>query len=384
MPSAIVKYIHFLPYLIGGFVWSLLVTPLMGRLAKRFKFVDQPPSSRQRADATRERRWHRIPVAKMGGVVILLPLLLSPLLFGVEKWLVSFVISVSALIILGILDDKFEISGKWQFLALIGISIFAVSGGIVITDIQNPFDTFLNLNILPLNIKLFGQNFTVYPLALIISTLWLIIVSNAINWIDNIGGIAAAITFITGVAIFLVAVRNGDSIQAGVAALLLGTIGGFLPFNVIPEKIFIGGTAIAVGFTIGALSIVEKTKISTWLIVLGLPIADFVFVLISRIKQYKPNSFRKFIEMLGTSGKEHLAFRLYDGGLDKKQVLFVELLLSGIFSIIGLALSGLWTTVGIFTMCGIMVIVYLFTKYLIKSKVKKEDKDATPEQKFAY
>lgn len=381
------KYLTFLPYVLAGFVWAVFATPAVGWIAKKFKFIDMPPSMRQSSDGIRQRKWHTVPTPRLGGIVILAPLLLSPLIFGKHPWIIAFTIALAILMILGILDDKFEIGGKWQMIVLFLASLITVVfGGAVITNVQNPLDSLLQLEIWPIKVSIFGWVNTFYVLAVIISVLWLLLVSNAINWTDNIGGVAASITGMGLIAIFLVAVRSWDFVQARMAALLLGTILGFLPFNIIPEKIFIGGSALALGFTIGTLSIVEKTKLSVWFIVFGLPLIDLIFVLFARFKKQKPKSLRDLISILSLSGKEHLAFRMAEAGLTKKQIWLTELCISLVFGIIGLAASGLWLTVSIFIVCGIMTLMYLLIK-ILKNKIeerKKTEREATPEERYAY
>lgn len=385
MVDQLSKYYAYLPFLLSGLVWALIATPIAGFLARRFGFLDLPPSMREGTDESKDRRKHRKPTPRLGGIVITLPILLMPFILGASTWIMGLAVCVFILNILALLDDKFEISAKALFFVLLVVSIIAVGFGICIKQVQNPFDGFFDLQTWQVSFSIFGTNVKFFLLAAIISVVWFLALSNAINWTDLMGGVASSISGLAIMVAMLVAIRDWNHEVAAISAVILGSVLGFLPFNAIPEKIFLGGGAMTLGFVVAILSVMGQTKISTWFLVLGLPIIDFLAVIVGRVVRSKPKSFRELLSVISTGDRTHLAHKLKDAGLTRRQVFWTIVGITFVLAIIALLVSGLMRTVAILGTCGIILLVNMVVSRILKKKDQERQVEGkTPEQRFAY
>lgn len=382
----LLKYVQYIPYLGAGLLWGLVVTPLAAAIAKRFGFVDLPPAMRDKKDDTKSRRIHTSPMPRLGGVVVTLPIMIMPLILPASPWLLGLAFCVGVMNIMAILDDKYEVSAKIQLPVLGTVAAIAALSGITILRASTLFDGTLNFSRGAVDATLLGENFRWYVLAVAVTVLWICVVANAINWTDLIGGIASAISGLAIMVVMLVAIRDANHEVAVISAVVLGAILGFLPFNVVPEKIFLGGGSMSLGFTVAALSVLAQTKFSTWIIVLGLPVIDFVLVIIGRAVKAKPKSFKAFLTAIATSDKTHLPFRLKEAGLERYQVFWVMSGITFLFAILALIVSGLFLTVMVIAVCVIIIMGYLVIDGLVRRHRQKtaEPTGATPEQKYSY
>lgn len=384
--EALLKYLPYLPYLGAGLLWGLVITPLAAAIARRFKFVDLPPAMRDKKDETKNRRIHVVPMPRLGGVVVTLPVLIMPLILTPTPWLLGLSFCVGVMDIVALLDDRYEVSAKVQLLVLVAVAAIAALSGITILRASTLFDGTLNFSHGAVNATLLGENFRWYVLAVAVTILWICVVTNAINWTDLIGGIASAISGLAIMVVCLVAIRDGNHEVAIISAVVFGAILGFLPFNVVPEKIFLGGGSMALGFTVACLSILAQTKFSTWIIVLGVPILDFILVIAGRAIKAKPKSIGAFVKAITTGDRTHLPFRLREAGLERYQVFWVMAGITFLFAIIALLASGLLLTVVVIGICVIIIVGYLLIDGLVKRRKKKVEgpTDQTPEQKYSY
>jgi UDP-GlcNAc:undecaprenyl-phosphate GlcNAc-1-phosphate transferase len=306
----------------ASFLTSLYATPLILRLAKNLNAVDHPD----------QRKIHSRLVPRLGGVAIyigfslhwlILSLLHYPVYFGTgNQYLV--LIGATFMLLLGIMDDLRGLNA-WQKLPVqIAVALLVGLGGYHIRLLSLPWGGAVDLG-------RFG---------IILSVLWIVGLSNAMNLIDGLDGLAAGISTIGAVTIFAVALILGHSAAALSALLLAGGILGFLRYNFYPAKIFMGDSgSLFLGFTLAVLSLEssEKSTLAIPLLIpivaLGLPIADTLFSVV-----------RRFIK--GTSifsaDREHFHHKLILKGFSHPQAV---LLLYGISAILGGA-SVLMTMIG--------------------------------------
>ena len=382
----LLKYLQYLPYLGAGLLWGLVMTPLAGVLARRFGFIDLPPAMRDKKDNTKSRRLHTTPVPRLGGVVVTLPVLIMPLVLPASPWLLGLAFCVGVMDIMALLDDKYEVSAKVQLLVLAVVAVIAALSGITILHASSLVNGELNFTAGQISATLLGAEFRWSILAVAVTVLWLCVVANAINWTDLLGGLASAISGLAIMVVMLVAIRDANHEVAVVSAVVFGAILGFLPFNVIPERIFLGGGSMALGFLVAALSVMAKTKFSTWIMVLGMPVIDFVLVIVGRTVRAKPKSLGAFFKAITTGDKTHLAFKLKEAGLERYQVFWVMAGITLLFAVVALVASGLILTLVVIGVCAIIIIGYLIIDGLLKRR-RKQDKGpdgATPEARYSY
>ncbi|KGX93912.1 UDP-phosphate N-acetylglucosaminyl 1-phosphate transferase [Pontibacillus halophilus JSM 076056 = DSM 19796] len=297
--------------LIWAFIVSLIValslTPIIIRLAIRWNIVDKP----------NYRKVHEKPMPRMGGMAILLSFYIGLVIFlPKELGTIWHIITGSLLIaVVGMLDDKFELSAKMKLLAQILAAVIAVLGGLQIDFIQLPTGEFIY----------FGA------LSIPLTILWIVGVTNAINLIDGLDGLAAGVSSIALITITGMALSMGNYLVGAMTLILLGSTLGFLFFNFHPAKIFMGDTgSLFLGYMISTLSLMGLFKNVTIfsivlpLIILGVPIMDTTFAILRRIIQKKP---------LSAPDKFHLHHCLLHLGYSHRQTVLLIYAISGIFSI---------------------------------------------------
>ncbi|NIN64842.1 MAG: undecaprenyl/decaprenyl-phosphate alpha-N-acetylglucosaminyl 1-phosphate transferase [Anaerolineae bacterium] len=299
-----------------AFLGALILTPIVGRLALRFGFVDVPHEPKH---------VHQVPVPRLGGVALFFPFLAAvglSLLLPVERqdplelarW--AGLILGSALVFgLGLYDDKRELRPLPQFVVQFLAAGVAIYSGIIITEIANPFDGMILLST---------------PIAVAFTLFWLMGMMNTVNWLDGLDGLAGGVTVIASVLLFAHSYRLGQYSIALLPLALAGCVLGFLPFNFYPAKIFMGTSgALFLGFGLGSLAIIGGAKMATALLVLGIPILDVAWQIINRLRLGRS-------PFLGDRG--HLHHRLLDLGFSQRRVVLVFYALCAAFGTLALIL----------------------------------------------
>jgi UDP-GlcNAc:undecaprenyl-phosphate GlcNAc-1-phosphate transferase len=267
---------------IAAMALALVLTPLVKKLAIRIGAVDVP----------NHRKVHTRIMPRLGGVAIyasftvglllILPWLPEGTLSSYDRNLISaLLVGGTLIVLLGALDDKFDLSAKLKLLVQIGAACIVVFG----------FDVKINL----LNIP-FGS--AMQPLgewlSIPLTILWIVGVTNAINLIDGLDGLAAGVSGIAIATILVMGIIMGNTTVILLAAVLLGSIGGFLFFNFHPAKIFMGDSgSLFLGFALATLSMLGFKQITivsfvTPLLIIGVPLSDTFFAIIRRWVHKKP------------------------------------------------------------------------------------------------
>lgn len=280
MDYFLIKNLIGLPLLIA-FLISLLITPLVIIIYRRLGWVDDP---RKRKIDT-----HREPVPRGGGIPIFLALLISSLIFlPLDKHLQGILIGLTIMIIIGVLDDRFDLNPYLRLILMFLAAGAVVGAGIGIAFITNPFNGIIRLDQPQIQFQLLGETRSIWIIADMLAFLWIVGLSNIVNWSKGFDGQLPGIVVIAGLTIALLAMKfSADITQWQVAILASITAGaylGFLPFNFYPQKImpgFAGGTLA--GFMLAVLAILSTTKIGTAIVVLGVPIVDAFYSITRRL-----------------------------------------------------------------------------------------------------
>lgn len=389
---------------IGGFslLASLLITPIIGYLAVKYKFIDLPASKRKRTDKSLAQRIHINTKPRLGGVAYLVPVIIIMLTqTAVNSQVVGIAIGLSILLVVGSLDDKYELRAKTQLISQLIAAIIVVLLGVKILNIDFAGMNF-NFEWWKTSFDILSTTISIVFPADIITIIWILGVINAVNWMYGMDSIGEAMTIIAAITTGLLSIRAGLYDYALISFALAGGILGFLPFNFYPSKI-IGGTAGATGngFLLAVLSILSGAKFSNAIILLLFPIFDMIWVVIYRLNKHKDQPFlsRPFI-----SGKVHFHHRLMILGLGQRQILFVETIIIAAISALGVYMSGfssnflfliisisvlliVFATVGFFVKKkeGKMVEEIVKSNNIIeKNQIRKSDDEIPPEERFAY
>jgi UDP-GlcNAc:undecaprenyl-phosphate/decaprenyl-phosphate GlcNAc-1-phosphate transferase len=197
----------------------------------------------------------------------------------------------------------------------------------------------------------------------VLAGLWLLGMMYTTKFLDGLDGLVAGISSIAAFFIFLVSLRWDVSLSAtGLWALmLLGASLGFFIFNYRPAKIFLGeGGSVFIGFTLGVLSIISGSKITTTLLVMGLPILDVVWVVISRLLS-KKSPF--------SGDRRHLHYRLLDFGFTRDQAVWLLWLLAIAFGALGIFSSSYGKMILVVSSIALMILI----SYIITINNKKRN-----------
>ncbi len=266
---------------------TALSTPLVIKLANYFKLVDDPNLN------PHPKKIHSRVIPRAGGLAIYLGIILSILIFiPIEKHILGIIAGSTILLIMGLIDDKVQNFSPYLRLALLFLAAgCAVGAGIGISYVTNPLGGILRLDGIIVPFEFLGKH-SIVLLADIFAFLWIVTVTQVINWSKGVDGQMAGITFISALVLGVLSYKlslQGDPNQLVVAKLAFITSGAslaFLIFNWHPAKIFPGFSGSTIlAFLLATLSILSGAKVATALLVMAVPIADFVYTVIRRISQ---------------------------------------------------------------------------------------------------
>jgi len=389
--NSIEPYLNILPGFLFTFLFALLLTPIVGFLAKKYGFIDLPQTMRKRADKTLAQRIHKNTKLRLGGISVLIPFLLITLgMLDQNSKIMGMILGLVVLIIGGVIDDKYELSARNQLLVQIFAAVIVVICGVTIFKIDI-FGATFNLNIFTTNINL---GFFVYHFIFpgdLITIIWILVIINAINWMSGIDAIGEITTFITAFTTMLLSVRAGQPEMAMLSAILAAGVLGFVPHNFPPSKIMSGtaGTT-GYGFILAVLAVISGSKITSAITLLSIPLLDMLWVMIYRFIKLKDVPFlkRPFI-----GGDVHLHHRLMALGLTNVQILFLESSVIGLISILAFYLGGFSIPlISMVLILTVLLIIFLVISIILSKKKKiaqKKDEtpppiEPTPEEKYAY
>jgi UDP-GlcNAc:undecaprenyl-phosphate GlcNAc-1-phosphate transferase len=333
---------HFDETQIPGFLIALAIswwlTPEIRKRALHLGLVDEPDE---------ERRIHKVAVPRLGGVAIYISVMLTIAILialtgrfpkdarGGEGGLAGIAIGGTLIFVLGLMDDLESLPAKFKLLVQILAGSAAYSMGVRIKSIPIPMHMNIDFGFLHLQ---GGTPIELGWFSLPLTVLWLVGISNAVNLIDGMDGLAAGVSAISSLTIWSVALA--DSIDrpyaALVAAVLAGALLGFLRWNFNPARIFLGDSgAYLTGFILGAVSITGVIKgaaaatliVPSFLLVLLIlffPILDTCFAIVRRVIKGRS---------IFSPDAGHIHHRLLRAGLSQKNVAY---LLYGMSAVLGL------------------------------------------------
>jgi UDP-GlcNAc:undecaprenyl-phosphate/decaprenyl-phosphate GlcNAc-1-phosphate transferase len=294
---------------------ALLLTPLAIWMARRFGVVAA-------AGGRRINEGDRRGVPKLGGVVLygsFITAVIAAQLLPVPRddpkeiiRLVGLIAGATVMFVAGVLDDARELRPIPQFMAQFLAAAIAILFQIFIEFFNNPLS---------------GQQTDAWPFVVTVTLtfFWLVGMMNTVNWLDGLDGLAAGVGLIAGTMLFINSAFEVQPPQTSVSLLPLALMGaclGFLLFNFYPARQFLGGGAPLLGFILGTLSIIGGAKMAAILLVMGLPLLDAGWQVVSRVlRGQSPFS--------GDRG--HIHFRLLDMGFSQRQIVVTYYLFCAFF-----------------------------------------------------
>ncbi|MBE6141187.1 MAG: undecaprenyl/decaprenyl-phosphate alpha-N-acetylglucosaminyl 1-phosphate transferase [Firmicutes bacterium] len=267
------------------FIVSLILVPFVKKIAIHVNAIDLP----------NERKVHKRPIARMGGLAIFLSFLLGYVLYGeLNTTMLSILIGGFLIILTGIVDDINPIKARYKFLVqIIAALIVVIYGQIYFVEVS-----FLGL-------KFYFNKYISY----LISSFFIVAITNAINLIDGLDGLAAGISSIYFLTISIVAfiLNRIGGLDIILSLIMLGSTLGFLVYNFPPAQIFMGDTgSLFLGFIISIIALLGfKVTTFTSLIVpiaiLAIPIFDTVLAILRRLIKH---------QNIGLADKDHFHHQL--------------------------------------------------------------------------
>lgn len=332
-----IPWSEFIFPLILGLALSWATTGLIKTLAKKYQLYKY---------TTQHQIDNRI-ISRLGGIAIWLTFLILFLIyFDLSLPRLGLLLGMTLIFLMGLMDDLFNLPAPlklaWQLVAV----VLAVSMGVHIGQVTNPF----------------GGVIVLTPIwDFILSVGWLIIVVNALNVLDGLDGLAAGTSSIFAIILFFlsffVIVNQPDT--ALMAVILLSTLLGFLIWNWYPAKIFMGDSGSNVlGFLIGGLAMISGAKIATAALVLGFPILDLLWAAFRRWRQGRSPF---------SADREHLHHRLLDAGIAHQSTVIIILSIVALFGVVSL-LSGTLAKLGALFLAAILMIIFIRTIFLIQRR----------------
>jgi len=315
---------------------------------------------------------HSKPIPRGGGIPLFLGILISGFFFLPITPITLALFAGSFLsLLVGILDDKYDLSPYFRFATNIIAASIVVFSGVTVSFVTNPLGGILHFNQLVPSFLLDSFPLLMqYPLLLAtcISIIWIVWVMNMLNWSKGVDGQMPGIVAISAIVIGIVSLRFPISDQNTYVAALLsfiiaGASLGFLPFNFYPAKIFPGYGATAIYLLLAAVSILSSAKLATALLVMAIPMIDGLFTIGRRML----NGHSPFWH-----DKKHLHHLLLEFGFGHRAVALFYWILSAILGILALNLSSKGK---LFALIMILLIIggALFSLHLaLKAKNEKE------------
>lgn len=298
------------------------------------------------------RHLHTKNISRFGGLAIISAFFIAVLFdqnLFLTRQLVGMLIASLVILLAGIADDIWEINWKKQLVfQFIAIAIVLASG-IRIEYISNLQGEGI----------FFSGNILMYSIGIIMVSVWMLLLMNALNWIDGADGLSGGVSAIAAASIFILSLKpevNQPPI-AIVSVALLGALCGFLIFNAYPAKIMAGTSgSLFMGFVLAVLSIIAGTKIATTMLILAIPIIDALWVIFERLRAkssiFEPDS-------------RHIHHRLIEIGWSHRSI---WLLFSAITALIAVVALNTRAVGKAYSMILVSIII-LFSFFVLRCKV---------------
>ncbi len=293
------------------FILSVIITPFVKKLAVKIGATDKPDA----------RKVHKKLMPRLGGLAIFISFLVGFILFFPDsKYALPVIFGAGIIILTGVLDDLIQLSPKLKLSGQLLAALIVVLGGVRVEFINLPFGGEIQFGLLSIPITI----------------IWIIAITNAINLIDGLDGLAAGVSAIALLTISGMAITMGNIFVVFMGLMMLGSTLGFLIYNFYPAKLFMGDTgSLFLGFMIGVLSLLGFKNVTLFsfiipVIILGVPISDTIFAIVRRTIQRKP---------LSAPDKSHLHHCLINLGYTHPETVLMIYAMSALFSLAAVIFS---------------------------------------------
>lgn len=299
--------------IIISFLVSLILVPIIKKVAFHINAIDVP----------NERKVHKVPMPRLGGLAFYLSFLICYMLFGsMSSQMLSIIIASFIIILFGIVDDINPLKARYKLIGqILAAAIIVFYGNIILKDAY-----------------IFGYYLNFGNLAPYLTVFFIIACINAINFIDGLDGLAAGISTIYFLTISIIAIitRSIGGLDVTLSIIMFGATLGFLVYNFPPAKIFMGDSGSQfLGFIIAIISLLgfKNVTFKSFVVpicILAIPILDTLFAILRRI--FKGES-------IATPDKEHLHHQLLKMKFSSKKTILIIYFISLVFSAISILIT---------------------------------------------
>lgn len=342
-------------------VLSYFFTPPVKNFAHKVGAIDVPKDAR---------RMHKKPIPRLGGLAIYGGFLCSILIFGqLDETMLCVLLGAAIIVALGIFDDVLALGAKLKFV----VQIVAAAIPVCIGNLQ--IGLFTNLN--PLSDTPFVH---LGILAVPVTIIWIVGITNAVNLIDGLDGLAVGVSSIAAITMLAVALLTGNMPIAITMAALAGACIGFMPYNLNPAKIFMGDTGSTfLGYMLATVSIMGLFKFYAVIsfavpfLILGLPIFDTANAIIRRVAAGRSPM---------SPDRGHVHHKLIDMGFNQKQAVAILYAISATLGLTAVVLTSSGEVKAIVLLLAVLAailvgagIIYGAKHWSKHASENKEDKD---------
>ncbi len=288
------------PYLgLLAFSLAFLFVPVVRTLALWRGILDQPDP----------RKVHAVATPLLGGAAVWAAFALTVLYnFNFSRELKGVAVGATIVVLVGLLDDVFNLPAPVKLAGQVVGAMAALGYGVTLRIVPSAWPAAVWLNLL-------------------LTVLWFVTVTNAIQFLDGMDGLAAGLGAIASFFVTITAMQTGQSYLMFLSAALLGACLGFLPYNFRPggaAQVFLGdGGSSFIGFALAGLAVMgewardnQLIALCTPLLILAVPLFDISFVAVNRVVTGRVHSFH---EWLAYVGRDHIHHRFEAIGLTKTE-----------------------------------------------------------------
>ena len=297
-------------------VTAFVITPVFRSIARKLKILDYPGGRKLQAN----------PVAYLGGLSIITPITLGSLLLLFtslsidlkQQLYLGLILPALAIAFIGLLDDIYQLPPWPRFISQSAVGVI----------------TAFILYLSGAGVEIFGNQL----LNSVATIFWVVAIINALNFIDNMDGLATSISIVASLAMFTLAYLNNQYLVAALSLAIFASCLGFLFWNKRPASIYLGDAgALYLGFLLAAISIridldndSAPIRALVLILILAIPVIDTTQVVVSRIAKGK-SPFQ--------GGRDHISHLLLKRGLSQRVVLFILTTLAVLFAFIAILLA---------------------------------------------
>lgn len=314
---------------------SLLLTYPVKKLAIKIGAVDLP----------NYRKIHKNVTPRLGGLAIFAGTFLGVVYLAPSHvYITEILMGAIVIIITGALDDRFSIRPVVKLTGQLVAASFLISSGLIIERITLPVIGMIDLGFF----------------SVIITVFWVVGITNAINLIDGLDGLATGVTTIALTSIFIMAIIDAEVLVAYLSIALIGANLGFLRHNFYPAKIYMGDTGsnflgymIAVVSMLGLFKNIALFSFIIPIIVLAVPIFDTLFAIVRR-------AYNK--ESIMNADNKHIHYQLLAAGYSHRKTVLIIYAFSALFGVMAILFSNASITLTMFITIFILILLHIFAE----------------------